>query len=37
MSTNIPGTNIPRTRKRKGKDGFSQTIYGGDRKILFQE
>lgn len=34
---NIPGTNVPRTRKRKDKDGITQTIYGGDGKILYQE
>jgi hypothetical protein len=37
MSTSISGTPLPRNRKRKGKDGFSQTIRGGDGKILLQE
>jgi hypothetical protein len=36
MSSDISGNPLPRTRRRKGKDGFSQTIYGGDGKIISQ-
>jgi hypothetical protein len=35
--TSTTVNNLPRTRRRKGNDGYSNTIRGGDGKILIQE
>jgi len=37
MSTSISGTPLPRTRRRKNKDGFSDVITSADgKRILYQ-